>query len=83
MKIDEILKISSGTMANLTGYKDYDRIDRITKRFVQFTIGVLDSSPNEFKDWMEAWNRFEEVYNKNHPQKFVNWCKEPRDLQPI
>jgi hypothetical protein len=81
--INEILAISSGTISTLTGYKEYIKIDDIQKKFVQFCIGVLDSSPNEFDNWKEAWMRFDKVYNISENSKFSDWCENPKELKPI
>ena len=46
--------LSSGTIANLTGLRQYDDIDQVQARFVQFTI----DHPADYETWQDAWADF-------------------------
>ncbi len=81
--VHDTINLADGTMATLTGYKDFTRLDIMQKKLTQFTIGILASAPNEFTKWQEAWNRFEDVYNSEKPLKFADWCEDPKGLKPI
>jgi len=83
MKIEEILALSSGTISELTGYKTYKQIDDITKKFIQFTYGVIASAPHEFENWQDAWKRFEKVYKDNTQLTFAELHNNPKEIQPL
>lgn len=51
--MEQVRLLSSGTLANLTGEKRYDRLDKIRFQFICFA----ENHP-EFETWMEAWNVF-------------------------
>lgn len=59
---DQIIRdccgLSSGTLASLTNQTTYTALDEIHRRFIQFTIAALSSSPKEFKNWQEAWSQY-------------------------
>jgi hypothetical protein len=61
--IKDIMGLSSGTLASLTGKKEYEYLDKLQGKFTQFAIGALDSDPNAFKDWKEAWKYFSDSYD--------------------
>lgn len=82
--IQDCMSLADGTIATLTGYSLYEKIAKVQKKFVQFSIGVLDSSPNEFKSWCEAWDRFLTVYTPigMGGKKMSEWCDNPATVQP-
>lgn len=47
------VNLSSGTLAILTGYRDYEVLDWFHQKFVEFV------SENDFENWQEAWKAFE------------------------
>lgn len=61
--VKDVMGLSSGTLGTLTGFSKYSDLDKVRRKFNQFVVGVVGSSPNEFKTWQEAWKRFEEVYD--------------------
>jgi hypothetical protein len=58
----DIRGLSSGTLATLTNHQDYDTLDKIHTRFIQFSMGVFSSNPKEFENWQTAWSRFITCY---------------------
>ena len=48
-------QLSSGTIASLTGYKDYATIDNIQTDFVDYCIWNKDK---DFANWYIAWDNF-------------------------
>ena len=82
--IQDCMALADGTLASLTGYTLYEKIAKVQKKFVEFSIGVLDSSPNEFKTWCEAWDRFLTVYTPigMGGKKMSEWCDNPATVQP-
>ena len=56
--IEQARRLSSGTIATLTGSTCYDDIEQTQARFVEF---CQDWQPMEqFKTWQEAWRVFAE-----------------------
>ena len=54
----DIGQLSSGTIASLTGERDYETIDLIRDNFRIFTVAVLMGG-TDFKNWQEAWKYYE------------------------
>lgn len=79
----EDIQESSKFMTGLSGYTNVTELNKIQIKFNQFSIGGLDSAPNEFNTWQEAWKRFEEVYNSQLPSRFADWCEDPSNLKPV
>jgi hypothetical protein len=50
----QVRTLSNGTLATLTGWKDYYSLDCIRQKFMEFVM----QHPEQFKNWQEAWNEF-------------------------
>ena len=59
----DVMQLSSGTLATLTGKGKYEELDKIRHKFEQFVIGALDSDPNAYKSWQDAWKYFKDSYD--------------------
>ncbi len=46
--------LASGTLANLTGKREYEAIEAIQADFVEF----CEETDGRFPTWMQAWRRF-------------------------
>lgn len=46
--------LSSGTMANITGTKQFDILDKIQGEFITF----VDNSKTTFSTWVHAWEEY-------------------------
>ena len=60
---EDVMGLSSGTLASLSGNRDYEYLENLQRKFIQFTIGALDSDPGAYKDWHEAWQYFCDTYD--------------------
>jgi hypothetical protein len=66
--IRDIYNLSSGTMATLTGLKNYSDLDRIQREFGEFA----EDSPKNYKTWSDAWDDFakeKRIMAKRMPKK--------------
>ena len=50
----DILSISSGKLAHLTGFSDYESLDRVQQEWFAFA----QAQDKDYKNWMEAWEAF-------------------------
>lgn len=55
----DVMSLSSGTIATLTGMRDYKDIDEVQHAFVSW----VNANPGEYATWQEAWEEF-----KNSPK---------------
>jgi len=55
--VREAYSLSSGTMASLTGFKEYAMIDLIQNDFAQWIIDHSDRF-DQSTVWQEAWKQF-------------------------
>lgn len=46
--------LSSGTLATLTGFSEYEKLDLIQTLFIDYCLANLA----EFSTWQAAWSRF-------------------------
>jgi len=60
--IKEIMQISSSTMALLFNTKEYNKIDKIQSRIVEF----VENSSIKFKNWMDAVLEFKVMCKKKN-----------------
>lgn len=58
--LDSIKYISNGTMANLTGLKEYEDLEIISSAFYEFAKGL-----DQAMLWQDAWNEFKESEHCN------------------
>lgn len=58
----DILRLSSGTIANLTGFKDYRTIDKVQREFAEWTLSEIDNG-HTFENWLAAWEAFKSAKN--------------------
>ena len=57
--LQQILTMSSGTIATLTGYKDYRTIDEIVYDFMMYVdTETIEGKAPSFKSWRDAWAAF-------------------------
>ena len=49
----DVVGLSSGTFATLTGEQNYDRIEAIRAKFIAY----VETNP-QFTDWAKAWTEF-------------------------
>lgn len=61
--VKDVMGLSSGTLATLTGKKEYAYLDKLHQKFIQFVVGALDSDPKAYKNWKDAWKYFTESYD--------------------
>lgn len=54
--IGDCINLSSGTMATLTGIKNYADLDIIQQDFVNFTKTMIPK--RHYSNWQEAWDDF-------------------------
>lgn len=57
----DILALSSGTIATLTGYRDYERIDYVHIDFLTYVRTYLNAHVGvrrSWDSWALAWNDF-------------------------
>ena len=59
----DILALSSGTIATLTGHKDYESIDHIQGDFLTFVRFRYRDRRQPWPTWAHAWNDFD-AYRK-------------------
>lgn len=52
--IIEILGLSSGTIASLTGLRKYQDVDKIVLEFIEHT----KKSGVKYENWVDAWRGF-------------------------
>lgn len=50
----DILGISSGMLAHLTGFSDHESLDRVQQEWFAFA----QEQECEYKNWIEAWEAF-------------------------
>lgn len=67
--LQQIMAISSGTMASLTGEKDMKTLDLIQENFYLFTLAAL-LSKRKIGSWQEAWE-----YYTTYPESLSRWPK--------
>lgn len=63
---NEILSLSSGTMASLTGKTKYSEIDEALAEFLGFAV----NSETKFNSWQEAWNAMKVVIKHYVDEKY-------------
>lgn len=51
--LKQALAISSGTLATLTGHRDYETLDRIQQEFVLYAAQL-----DQTLTWQQAWAQF-------------------------
>lgn len=51
----DVLALSSGTIATLTGFKKYSDIDKIINAWIDY----IEDTYHIYNNWMDAWNEFE------------------------
>lgn len=56
--IQDVRGLSSGTLANLTGYTRYSDLERIQNAFVEWCAGFHADYPGGFDTWQQAWHAF-------------------------
>lgn len=66
--IDDVATLSTGTLSKLLkdqgiNETSYQILDKIHQKFIQFTVGALDSAPSAYKNWMDAWKYFTDTYD--------------------
>lgn len=66
--INDVATLSTGTLCKLLkdqGINEtrYQILDKIHQKFIQFTVGALDSAPSAYKTWMDAWKYFTDTYD--------------------
>ena len=61
--INDCVNLSSGTLASLTGYRDYSDLDDIRDAFVFFTETLIPKK--HYGTWMEAWKDYASKYGRN------------------
>ena len=49
--VQDAMNLSSGTIANLTGIRDYSRIESIQLDFIEF----CEENHRLYKSWSKAW----------------------------
>lgn len=58
----DVLGLSSGTLASLTGEREYDRLDAIRREFfAQTRQAIQDGRLDAAATWIEAWRLFDRV----------------------
>lgn len=55
--VREVRHLSSGTLASLSGHRDYEALDKIQ---LQFLSWLDDNYTSDFKTWVQAWNAFQD-----------------------
>jgi len=60
---EEIKTLASGTLSNVSGYKENDRIDGLQNKFESFVKDNPFSQKLEGKNWMDMWKSFDIVHN--------------------
>lgn len=66
--INEVAHLSTETLNTLLKKEGLDighirHVDKIHQMFIKFVVGALDSAPNAYKNWMDAWKYFVDSYN--------------------
>ncbi|MCJ7609762.1 hypothetical protein MUP00_08870 [Candidatus Bathyarchaeota archaeon] len=67
--IQQIMTLSSGTMASLTGERDMKTLDLIQQNFYLFTLAAL-LDQRKVESWQEAWE-----YYATYPESLSKWEK--------
>ncbi len=56
MNVRELLLISSGTLATLTGENNYEKLDEIQAALIAFYLRTKANT--EYETWMDVWTTF-------------------------
>jgi len=54
--LNDVRALSSGTLATLTGHRDYTTLDLIHNDFITFVNITIPRT--RYRTWMDAWARF-------------------------
>jgi len=57
----DLLALSSGTLAHLSGYSDYETLDMIQEDLLSVFTTMRHSKKYRFETWMDVWH----VYNRS------------------
>lgn len=58
----DVINLSNGTLASLTGISNYEQLDRIHDAFVKHSLAIAKECPETFRAWQEAWDSFDAVW---------------------
>jgi len=66
--VQDVVNLSSGTLSTLLSKegvetRDTRTLDKVHQMFIKMVVGALDSDPNAYKDWKDAWKYFKESYD--------------------
>lgn len=59
--VSQASSLASGTIATLTGLRQYSQIDRARASFVEF----CEENEGRYDSWIPAWTHFESLHNFN------------------
>ena len=60
---EQARRLSSGTIATLTGLRNYDEIEDVRNWFIEYIQETSDNS----ETWQQAWKRFSQhVFESNY-----------------
>lgn len=63
LRISDILSVSSGTMASLSGYHQYAQVDAMTSAWLAFEVdSPTENDGSGLPVWMQSWNRFKSSF---------------------
>ena len=61
---NDIRQLSSGTIATLTGWKNYSDIDSIRDEFGVYVRALENAKGVKFNTWVDAWDSFLDYLTK-------------------
>ena len=61
--VTDARRLSSGTIATLTGLRSYTDIDRVRNKFLMFIQSAQASDPNCYSNYKDAWKCFVKSYD--------------------